>query len=275
MHVRELVELGALVATRGLIYIQRSNLLTKRRMEQYWLASRFRQDRWMRAMKVFDLSASTLARPDSHELRPVIEEVLASELVTRTWAAVACAHERRHGGRFLEPIMLSVLSSHQEARDRAVQFIMCGKGLPLEDEVALNHLRRLTERWTDVLLGYLAGAHDIEGFAFNADRARDSANDLRDEQLAGREDQPWKLAMMSLQGAFERGLMDSCANPDLNARIAGSILACFDSEMFESRALLAPYWMLRLNQIADETVGLVEDLLLIDQVPALRFSLSD
>ncbi len=46
MHVRELVELGALVATHGIDFIQRSNLLTQRRMEQYWLASRCRQERW-------------------------------------------------------------------------------------------------------------------------------------------------------------------------------------------------------------------------------------
>ena len=53
MHVRELVELGALVAAHGMRFIQHSNLLTQRHLEQYWVASRCRQDRWTRAMKSY------------------------------------------------------------------------------------------------------------------------------------------------------------------------------------------------------------------------------
>ncbi len=64
MHVRELVELGALVAAHGMAFIQRSSLLTKRHLEQYWLASRCRQDRWARAMKSFSQCSPAHACPD-------------------------------------------------------------------------------------------------------------------------------------------------------------------------------------------------------------------
>jgi hypothetical protein len=266
MHVRELVELGALVATHGIGFILRSNLLTKRRMEQYWSASRCRQDRWMHALKAFSQSAQTQACLDWSAMRPVLQEVLASELLTRTWAAVACCHDRQDQSSFLEPVVLNVLSSHTEVRNRALQLIVCGKGVSLEEGIVLNRLRRLTERWTDMLLGYLAGSYDVGEFAFSADRARDFASDLSDEQSDGAGDEPWILSMASLRAAFERGLTDDSPNADLNERIAGSILACFHSEMFDARGRLASHWMLRVSQLADDTTGLLDDLLHMDQI---------
>jgi hypothetical protein len=273
MHVRELVELGALVATHGIDFLPRSNLLTQRRMEQYWLASRCRQERWACALKAFRQPAPSQAGPGWQTVRPVIQEVLASELLTRTWAAVACSHDRRHRSCVLEPVVLSVLSDHLEARDRALQLVVCGQGLSLEDGIVLNRLRRLTVRWTDMLLGYLAGGYDVAQFTFSAARARDFAADLRDEQREGAGDQPWRLSMASLRMAFENGLTDASPNPDLNERIAGSILACFHSEMFEARGMLASHWTLRLGQLAEDTAGLVDELLHMDQVPARRCSL--
>ena len=261
MHVRELVELGALVAAHGTVFIQRSSLLTKRHVEQYWVASRCRHDRWARAMKAFIQCSPAQACPDWPELRGVIQEVLASELLTRTWGAVACCYDRLHHCGFLEPVVVSVLKGHLEARHRALQLIVRGHGFSVEEGVVLNRLRRHTERWTDMLLGYLANDQDIAEFAFSAKRVQDFAADVRDEGRYAPGDQPWQLAIASLCATFDRGLSDTSPNGDLNQRIASSILACFHSELFEAGGILKSHWVLRLNQIADDTQELVEDLL--------------
>jgi hypothetical protein len=214
----------------------------------------------MLAMNAFSQLAPAQARPAWCEMRPVMQEVLASELLTRAWAAVACCYDRRHQSFFLEPVVLSVLSSHMEARSRALQLIVRGHGSSLEEGIVLNRLRRLTERWTDMLLGILASDFDVDEFAFNADRANDFATDLHDEHRDAAGDQPWSLAMASLRAAFEQGLTDSSPNADLNERIAGSILACFHSEMFESSGMLKSHWLLRLNQITDDMEELLEEL---------------
>ena len=52
-------------------------------MEQYWLASHCRQERWAHAMKAFSQLAAGQARAAWSDVRPVIQEVLASELLTR------------------------------------------------------------------------------------------------------------------------------------------------------------------------------------------------
>ena len=272
MHVRELVELGALVAAHGMAFIQRSSLLTKRHLEQYWLASRCRQDRWARAMKSFSQCSPAHACPDWPDMRGVIQEVLASELLTRTWGAVACCYDRLHHCGFLEPVVMSVLAGHMEARNRALQLIVRSHGFSVEEGVVLNRLRRQTERWTDMLLGYLASDHNIAEFAFSAKRAQDFAADLRDERRYAPGDQPWQLAVASLRATFARGLSDDSPNGDLNQRIAGSVLACFDSELSDSGGVLTSHWMLRLSQITDDAQGLVEDLLYMEEIPARRFS---
>jgi hypothetical protein len=261
MHVRELVELGALVAAHGMDFIQHSNPLAERHLEQYWVASRCRQDRWARAMKSYRDRTPADAHAEWPEVRGVIQEVLASELLTRTWGAVACCYDRLYQCGFLEPIVLSVLAGHRESRHRALQLIVRGHGFAVEEGIVLNRLRRQTERWTDLLLGYLAGEHPIAEFAFSAERARDFAADLHDERHVAPGDQPWQLAVMSLRATFDRGLSGSSPNGDLNRRIAASILACFHSELFDSGGVLPSQWTLRLSQIADDTADMVDNLL--------------
>lgn len=261
MHVRELVELGALVAAHGLEYLEHSPWLTERHLEHYWVASRCRQDRWARVMKSFGQCTPAHACSDWPEVRGVIQEVVASELLTRTWSAVACCYDRRHGGGSLEPVVMSVLAGHAESRHRALQLIVRGQGFAVEEGVVLNRLHRQTERWTDMLLGYLATKHEIADFAFNPERARDFAADVHDERQETPGNQAWQLAVTSLRATFECGWCDGHLNADLNRQIASSILACFHSELCDSGGLLRRRWTLRLNQIAEDTQKLVDDLL--------------
>ncbi len=264
MHVRELVELGALVAARGLEYIRDPDLLTQRHAQQYWVASRCRQDRWARAIRSHGLRTPAAAGADWPAMRGVIQEVLASELLTRTWGAVACCHDRLHRCGFFEPIALSILAGHRESRHRALQLVVSGRGFALQEGIQLNRLRRQTERWTDMLLGYLAGQHEVGEFAFSVQRARDFAADLRDERHAAPNDQPWRLAVMSLRAAFSGDRAGASPNGDLNRRIAASILACFHNELFDSVGMLQSPWTLRVSQIADDTADLVDDLLYVE-----------
>ena len=67
---------------------------------------------------------------------------------------------------------------HLEARNRAMNIMVYGRGFSIEDGVMLNRLRRRMERWTDMLLGRIMLQHDISDLAFDAQRARDFATDL-------------------------------------------------------------------------------------------------
>jgi hypothetical protein len=265
MHARHLVELGAWVALRGTAGLRPAAALGQRDLEDYWLASRYRQDRWARILKSAAQLPPASVSASWHRLRPAMQEVLATELLTRTWAAVACAHDRQHGAVLLEPFVVHVLESHMEARQRVMQLVVRGHGCSLEEGVLLNRLRRHTERWTDRLLGHLACDQDVARFAFQSRRALECAADARDAQGHPLNPHATQLAWTSLRAFFTRELTDVSPNADLNARIARSILACCDGTFGDSFLSQPADWLLRLTQLADDAVAWIDDLLQLDR----------
>ncbi len=264
MHVRELVELGALIAASGRACVQYSQPSTQRNMEQYWLASRCRHDRWFQAMRAYDHATSTEKREQWPFVQAVIEEVLASELLTRTWAAVGVSFDQQHETNEFEPIVRSVLVGHLEARNRVLHALVRGQGFSVAQGAQLNRLRRQTERWTDMLLGHLANDLDVREFAFNPELACEFAADLSAKTPAWVSDPAWELTLASLRSNYDANLSVPSPHAKLNQRIAASILACFRSDLFDLTSSFESHWLLRLEQVADEAQSLVDHLLQIE-----------
>jgi hypothetical protein len=269
MHARELVEVAAVLAAHGPVLIRGAQWLPSEGLEQYWTASKCRMDRWGRALKraARDLSDADPKRREARwpAARGLLEEILTGEVLTRVWAAVLCAHDRQHGTDRSEPIARSVLIGHLEARHRVLTLLIRGPGVPSEAGVKLNHLRRRSERWTDMLVGYLASRYDVSQLAVDSRRAKDFADDLRLQWQQRGGSQVWPLVQVSVRAAFRQGLAPSSPNADLNRSIASSILACFPPELFDSTGVFRSLWLLRLSEAATDAQGLVEDLLRVEQ----------
>lgn len=269
MHARELVELAAIVSAHGPVLVRGTHQLSPSATEGYWTASKCRLDRWGRSLKHFTHDAT--AEPDPQWRRAhwsfvqgVLEEILTGEVLTRVWTAVLCAYDRYHGSGDGEAIARSVLIGHLEARHRVLTLLVRGPGIDAESAVKLNHLRRRTERWTDLLVGYLTGLHDVSEFASDPARAKDFAEDLRYRSNLEGGRQAWPLVLSSLRAAFGAGLCATSPNADLNAKIASSILSCFQPELFDSTGLFRSLWMVRLSNVTDDAQGMVDDLLGLD-----------
>ena len=238
-------------------------------IEDYWVASKCRLDRWGRAMRRIGASAGANTPADERAdwpfLRGVLEEVLTGEILTRTWAAVLTAHDRTRDGHHSEPIARSVLIAHLEARHRVLTLLVRGGALGLAWGVRLNRLRRRCERWTDMLIGYLIGVDpDVAEFAVDPDRARDFSEDLRyRSQLAGGR-HAWPLVMTSIRAAFGRGLGTSSPNGDLNEQIATSVLACLPSEVFDATGLFQSLWLTRLSSVSSDAQRMLDGLIAED-----------
>jgi hypothetical protein len=264
MHVSELVELAAIVSARGPGLIHSGQSIPTPSVEQYWTTSKVRLDRWAWRLKRFvEESQAGKRRPRDPwpEVRGVLEEILAGEVLTRVWTALLCAYDRHRGGDEVEPAARSVLIGHMEARHRALTLLVRGPGVDAESAVKLNRLRRRAERWTDLLLGHLVRLHEVSEFAFDPRRAGQFADDFRQRGLLQQDRQVWPLTLAALRAAFRQGLSPRSPSADLNARIAGSILSCFASESFDSTGLLRSLWLMRLSNVADDTQGMIEDLL--------------
>jgi hypothetical protein len=268
MHSRELVEVAALVAAHGSVLVEGPARISASALEQYWTASKCRLDRWLRSMKRFvALSGepATLAAVQA-EIRPVVEEILVAEIALRVWTAVLYAYDRRRQSGDAEPIARSVFLGHLEVRQRVLALLIHSPYISAEQAVLLNRLRRRAERWTDLLLGYLSQDYPASELAFEPGRCQEFAADLRHEQRATAGGHAWRLVLASLRIAFQSGLSEQCPNADANREIAGSIMACFPSDLFDSTGLMHSLWLVRLSHATSDAQGLVDELLRDDSV---------
>jgi hypothetical protein len=266
MHTRELVELAAIVSAHGPVLVRDTKRFSSTGIEQYWTASKCRLDRWNRSLKSFSEEGDDRRQRAARWpfVRGVIEEILTGEALTRVWTAVLCAHDQRNGTDDVEPIARSVYIGHMAARHRVLTLLVRGPGIRAEQAVKLNHLRRKTERWTDMLIGYLTTLGDVEQFAFEKQRALDFAEDLHYKSGLKGGRQAWPLLLASLHAAFQRGLCETSPNADMNGRIGESILSCFQPELFDSTGLFRSLWLSRLSSATRDVQGMIDELVGMD-----------
>jgi hypothetical protein len=190
-----------------------------------------------------------------------LEEIITGEVLTRVWTAVVRGFEKHKGLQEAEPVVRSVFVGHLEARRKTLRLLVSGDRVSTRDVVALNRLRRRTERWTDMLLGYLTPRYDIRDLAFDPNRAIDFAAGLRSERGQSWGVQAWPLVLSSLRAAFVSGMDPHAPNNDLNARIASSVLACFGPDLFDSTGQFQSLWQARLTHTTSDTLVMMKQLL--------------
>ncbi len=254
LHARDLVELAALVAHHGPVIIGGRYELAGDALEQYWVASKCRLDRWLRALQPRVVEPERAA-DRAAKLPGLVEEIFTSETLTRVWTAILAARAALHGQSDGEMIARSVMLSHMEARNRALKFLLHGTHFSPETAVELNRLRRRSERWSDVLVGRLLQTAEVANFAVDSARAREFALDLHYQAGLVSDSQVWGLLMASLRAAFRHSLTDPSPNADLNERIAAGVLGCLGRELYDDAGQFHSLRMFRwLNNIGDAPV---------------------
>ncbi len=264
MNSRSLIETGAHVALAAASWLDSGQPVPRRALHEYWSASKCRLQRWLFSIQQF--SVQTLAGGQREAfawetIRPHMEEILASELLSRTWAAAAKAYDECRGEPEAAPVAASALTGHLEARNRVLHVISFGQQFAVVEAARLNDLRQKVERWCDMLLAHVALRTDVSELAFDAARCRDFADDLREsrpeDDALGRE-----LILASLTQSFRHALSGDAPNEDLGGQIAASVLTCMGQDQLDSAIPATDAaWLARLYRKADETEGLIEELL--------------
>jgi hypothetical protein len=261
MQARELVELAALAAIHAEPLVKRGWAIPKESIETYWTASKSRQDRWSRTLKFLGALNGQPGELGSPTILGFMEEILTGDVLARVWAAVMCAFDRQRGAHELEPVVRSVFLGQMECRHRVLTLMVSGPGLPVAEAVRLDALRTQAERWTDVLIGLVAGLADVSEFAFDARRVTEVGRELGRQLREPGGRHGWPILVASLRTAFRRVLGAASPNGDLNARIAVGILAGFPPEVFDATGLFPSAWLLRITSVADDAQGMLDSLL--------------
>jgi hypothetical protein len=271
MHVRDLVELAAVVAVHAPIFARRGNHVPQTAVEQYWVASKCRIDRWLRLLRRLNDAAGQLPLPAPlawPRVQPVLEEILASELLTRIWTAAAVAHDENRSDENLAPIARNIWLSHLDVRRRLLALIAQGQALNAGQSEWLDKLRRRMERWSDMLLAHLNPLIDTAEFAVDAGRARDFADDLSPQATAAERTLTCQIVQASLTASLAQTLAEGSPNADLNRRIASAILACLPESLLACGEVASSLWLERLARTAAGAEQMIDDLVRLESTLA-------
>jgi len=268
VHARDLVELAGLVAMEGPAMVADQRRIAREDLQQYWSASKCRLDRWGGTLRKYQREVGELgtswARREWPLLVPVFEEVVSGEILTRVWTAVLLAHDSLRHECELEPVARSVLIGHVESRRSVLKLLTICPTPHEETGRRVDKLRRQSERWTDLLIGYLSTMYDVDSLAFDAERARDFGQSVRTQvnPLVRREAQ--NLALASLRSSFQRALSPESPNADLNARLATGIVSCFPPGAMEPTCVGRSLWLAHVQHTADNAEEMIEGLMRLD-----------
>ncbi|HEV2968838.1 MAG TPA: hypothetical protein VGY55_02540 [Pirellulales bacterium] len=270
MQASDLVELAALISAETPGLLGRGERISAAGIDAYWTASKCRLDRWSRRLKDAgdsDDHGSGKSVAHARSCTAICAEILTSEILTRVWTAAAATSDQIELTSDLEPIAQSILFGHQEARHRALNLIATGFDREASAAARLDKLRRVCERWTDLLLAPLTALCDIRHFAHDPTRVGDFAQDQLDEGNSPAAARAREILAASMQSTFRGGPFSLSPNADLNSRIAAAIVACLGSEYFEASGVrpggLTYGWLFqaRMLNAASDAQRLVEELL--------------
>jgi hypothetical protein len=261
MHVRDLADLAALVSVHGQQLVSASPRVVDQALESYWAASRFRLDRWCGTLRNFsDKLNRQSAVAWSPEVTQVAEEVFVSEILTRSFAAILCAHDHEHNRAESDPIGRNIVSGHRDASRRVADLLTSPANISLRHTESLGELRGRCQRWTDLLLAYLSRNAKVMDFAFDAGRVQEFAVDAsRHINSAATNGAATTMLSAGMQSTLELLSAGETPNADLNRQIAAAVLACFGPEFFDSHGLLRSVWLDRLQTVPDETLALIHE----------------
>ena len=276
MHAVDLVELAGILSDYGPTFLHSEEVAGNSGLNQYWVASRCRLDRWGLLMRRFADNKSIQCcskNPVWAQYHAVFEEILISELLTRVFAAMMTISDRQLGINDQGPIARSVLLGHMEARNRLMGLLAGRHGVPEKTAAAMNRLRNRVEHWTDVFLGKLTPLTDVAHLGFDEDRVRRFGKSLGasarkkdgeesgNVELGGGRFARWDSMRDEFRAAFHAGGPCLSPNFDLNERIAGGVLLCFSLEMLAPSECIRSVWLCRLVAVAESTQGLLSELM--------------
>ncbi|TWT56093.1 hypothetical protein [Allorhodopirellula solitaria] len=266
MHVVKLAELAAVMTHHGPALLYRHASVSPEAVNCYWTASRQRLELWHQALIRFqrakDDADSSRVQEWWQDHIGVVEEILASELLTRVMAAIADGSDRASGRDEFSPIAQAIYLSHLEVRNRVQMLLLDRRGCSVSDAMRLNRLRRLVERWIDVLIGELA-CYDEELLRYGVDeeRTRCHADDSDGLASSPQRQMVGCLIRASMTDSIQRRVAERASLPLANQAVAESVLLMLRPEMFDSVGVLKSLCLHRIENQATRTDQMIDDYL--------------
>jgi len=249
LKLSALPEIAALLAAHGQIFAEQASGVSVQAIGDYYVYSRNRFNRWMRLLDQLESDCCVADVADGSTepslssgiplLRELGEQILVNEMVARVWTILLIAQDRQRGSSECEALATNVLLGHQTLRRRLLQLCRSDELAAAEFSLRIEHLRRETEVWTDILCCPLMKRYDLWSLACDEEDARDYFRQRQERCALDSASAAW-VAMLS-------GLRDSFSDTDEPAvlvaqddiRIVRLMASCFPTSCTEIRWLAA------------------------------------
>lgn len=259
MHAIELVDLAAVLSIHGPSLLFRRDLIPEVALQSYWTTCRGRFDYWHgylgECRHLLETHKHDEVRKWWSNHQCIVEEILMSELLTRTYAALGSTLDQGEQSQEIGPITHSVFLTHLEARSRVLRLILDCRAVSLESAVRVNRLRAKLERWNDSLLAHLFAdmPEPAERYAFDPRRLKTTTREIQSIPAGAARD----TAGWILWTAMRNSLAEQCRHPsklsDQNRQVGDSVLMCLRPDLFDAVGLCKTLWLHRLERGAEQT----------------------
>jgi len=204
-----LTEVAALMAAHGQLFIEQSGEVSTETVGDYYILSRNRFNRWMRDLT--DLEHGVSASDPLHMVglatnrpgtRAIAEQILINEMVARIWTVLLLARDANNNIDRIRPVARNVYLGHLAVRHKALGVVLADGRMQPNDLLAIDHLRKSTERWTDLLCCPFMGQFNLWDFAFDKARAQEFLRDRVDQSGLSHRSRTWVLVLAGLRHSF-------------------------------------------------------------------------
>lgn len=250
MHARWLVEIATLFVVQSQHFSDVDLHLQTSSCHRYWAVSRQRFERWQNRLTMHreQLGSAGASRRVIlwREIRPTLEEVFLSDVLTRVIATVGAKLESDGIDADMGPIAQSVFAAHEDVRHRCLRMLMM-PGIPVEQALELNRIRFSLEKWSDTFLAQIEiRSNNLMPFCFDQDRTRELIEEAAERSSEQAKFVAWQMMSASCQKWMSKFCTSISANPQLNQQIGESTLAILHPERFPS---LSPFPALASDRI--------------------------
>lgn len=205
----------------------------------FWLNSRYRFEIWNRRLgdhrAAIDRPGTSHRTRKWYEVLPVLQEILLTEPLARCIGYIGRALDDRNVESDFSPLVHSIFHAHAEARHRCLNLVVFGHGLPVEQAVKLNRLRRSLETYNDQLLACLPVASGLPQFAFDFERVQQAQTRFSPHPFVVNKA---ALHLQSLSLALTRHLRHELdprvVNARLNGKLTATVLSLLPAPLFDS-----------------------------------------
>lgn len=237
LTLRQMAEIAAIVSAKSALLIESPARISDEPLQAYWKFARGRNVDWIRKLDQASSEISSSCESRHGELwdglKPVLNEIFVTEILTRVWGATLTAHDRHHGICSASPIASNTTDGHTQARNHAMRLLINGPQVPLKAVAEVDRIRRKAERWTDLLVGHLALQYGLEEFAFESRRSLEFGQSQMQQFIEANDEPVWEFVLAGVRLGFS-SLRTESVSATWNRGIVEAVTGSFPPDAFRA-----------------------------------------